>query len=61
MMVVLKVKVYILVLIIFQKKILFVLKDKFNFKCSIHYKPRIYIFKESKDKLRSLVSQYFIK
>ena len=41
------------------------LRDKFNLKCSIHYnvdnKPRIYIFKESMNDLRSLVSQYFIQ
>lgn len=46
-------------------KLMFVLQDKFELKCSIHLnrdnKPRIYIFKESMDKLRSLVSQYFIK
>ena len=46
-------------------KLMFTLQDKFNLKCSIHYnrdnKPRIYIFKESMDKLISLVSSYFIK
>ena len=46
-------------------KLLLVLQNKFGLKCSIHYnidkKPRIYIYKESIDKLRSLVSQYFIK
>ena len=46
-------------------KLLFVLQSKFNHKCSIYYnrdkKPRIYIFKESMDQLRSLVSEYFIK
>ena len=46
-------------------KLLFVLQDKFNFRCSIHYnrdrKPRIYIFKESMDKLRHLTSPYFVK
>ena len=46
-------------------KLMFTLQNKFNFRCSIHYnrdkKPRIYIFKESMDNLRSLVSQYFIK
>jgi hypothetical protein len=46
-------------------KLMFVLQDKFNFKCSIHYnkdkKPRIYIFKESMDDLRCLTSPYFIK
>ncbi len=44
---------------------MFTLQDKFGLKCSIHYnrdnKPRIYIFKESMSKLRSLVSEYFIK
>lgn len=44
---------------------MFTLQDKFNLKCSIHYnrdkKPRIFIFKESMDNLKSLVSQYFIK
>jgi len=43
-------------------RLMFVLQDKFGLKCSIHYnrenKPRIYIFKESMDNLRSLVSQY---
>jgi len=46
-------------------KLMFTLQDKFGLKCSIHYnrdnKPRIYIFKESMSKLRSLVSEYFIK
>jgi hypothetical protein len=46
-------------------KLIFVLQDKFNLRCSIHYnkdnKPRIYIFKESMDHLRHLVSSYFIK
>lgn len=46
-------------------KLMFTLQDKFGLKCSIHYnrdnKPRIYIFKESMNKLRSLVSEYFIK
>jgi LAGLIDADG DNA endonuclease family len=46
-------------------KLMFTLQDKFNLKCSIHYnrdkKPRIYIFKESMDNLKSLVSSYFIK
>ena len=46
-------------------KLMFTLQNKFNLKCSIHYhrdkKPRIYIFKESVDKLRPLISQYFIK
>jgi hypothetical protein len=46
-------------------KLMFVLQDKFNLKCSIHYnkdkKPRIYIFKESMDILKSLVKPYFIK
>jgi len=40
-------------------KLMFVLQDKFNIKCSIHYnkdkKPRIYIFKESMDTLITLV------
>lgn len=44
---------------------MFTLQDKFNIRCSIHYnrdkKPRIYIFKESMDKLRNLVKPYFIK
>jgi len=39
---------------------MFTLQNKFNLKCSIHYnkdnKPRIYIFKESIEKLRSLTS-----
>jgi len=46
-------------------KLMFTLQDKFGLKCSIHYnrdnKPIIYIFKESMSKLRSLVSEYFIK
>lgn len=46
-------------------KLMFTLQDKFNLKCSIHYnrdkKPRIYIFKESLDKLRPLISSYFVK
>lgn len=46
-------------------KLMFVLQDKFNLKCSIHYnrdnKPRIYIFKESMYTLKLLVNQYFIK
>lgn len=46
-------------------KLMFVLQDKFNIKCSIHYnrdkKPRIYIFKESMDTLRTLVKPYFIE
>lgn len=46
-------------------KLMFVLQDKFNLKCSIHYnkdnKPRIYLFKESMDSLKLLVSPYFIK
>ena len=46
-------------------KLMFVLRNKFNLKCSIHYnidkKPRIYIFKESMRSLISLVSPYFIK
>jgi LAGLIDADG DNA endonuclease family len=46
-------------------KLMFTLQDKFHLKCSIHYnrdkKPRIYIFKESMDNLKSLVSPYFIK
>ena len=46
-------------------KLMFTLQDKFNLRCSIHYnrdkKPRIYIFKESMDKLRPLISPYFIK
>lgn len=45
-------------------RLMFTLQDKFNLKCSIHYnrdnKPRIYIFKESMDTLRSLVRPYFI-
>ncbi len=46
-------------------KLMFTLQDKFNLKCSIHYnrdkKPRIYIFKESMDTLKSLTSPFFIK
>jgi len=46
-------------------KLMFTLQDKFKLKCSIHYnrnnKPRIYIFKESMDNLRSVVISYFIK
>lgn len=46
-------------------KLMFTLQDKFNLKCSIHYnrdnKPRIYIFKESMDNLRSLTSPYFVE
>ena len=46
-------------------KLMFTLQDKFSLKCSIHYnrdnKPRIYIFKESMDTLKSLVKPYFIK
>ena len=46
-------------------KLMFTLQDKFGLKCSIHYnrdnKPIIYIFKESMGKLRSLLSEYFIK
>jgi len=46
-------------------KLMFTLQNKFNLKCSIHYnrdkKPRIYIFKESMDNLKSLVIPYFIK
>jgi len=46
-------------------RLMYVLINKFNLKCLIHYnkdnKPRIYIFKESMDQLRSLVSVYFIK
>ena len=45
-------------------KLMFVLQDKFNLKCSIHYnrdnKTRIYIFKDSMDNLISLVKPYFI-
>lgn len=45
-------------------KFMFTLQDKFNLKCSIHYnrdkKPRIYIFKESMDNLRSLTSPFFL-
>ena len=46
-------------------KLMFTLQDKFKLKCSIHHnrdnKPRIYIFKESMDNLRLLVSPFFIK
>jgi hypothetical protein len=46
-------------------KLMFTLQDKFGLKCSIHNnkdgKPRIYIFKESMDVLRSLVNEYFVK
>lgn len=46
-------------------KLMFTLQSKFNLKCSIHYnrdnKLRIYIFKESMDNLKSLISPYFIK
>lgn len=46
-------------------KLLHTLENKFNLKCSIHYnkdnKPRIYIFKESMDNLKTLVKPYFIK
>ena len=46
-------------------KLMFVLQDKFNLRCSIHYnrdnKLRIYIFKESMHNLRSLISSYFVK
>ena len=45
-------------------KLIYVLQDKFNLRCSIHYnkdkKPRIYIFKESMNNLKSLVLPYFI-
>ena len=45
-------------------KLMFVLQDKFNLKCSIHYnrdnKPRIFIFKESMENLITLVKPYFI-
>ena len=45
-------------------RLMFVLQDKFNLKCSIHYnkdnKPRIYIFKESMDHLLFLVKPYFV-
>jgi len=43
---------------------MFTLQDKFDLKFSIHYnrdkKPRIYIFKESMDNLRTIVKPYFI-
>jgi len=46
-------------------RLMFTLQDKFGLKCSIHYnrdnKPRIYIFKESMDNFKSLVSPYFIE
>ena len=46
-------------------RLMFTLQDKFDIKCSIHYnidkKPRIYIFKESMDNLKTLTSRYFIK
>ena len=46
-------------------KLMFTLQDKFNLRCSIHYnrdnKPRIYIFKQSVDKLKPLIIPYFIK
>jgi hypothetical protein len=46
-------------------KLMFTLQHKFNIKCSIHYnkdkKPRIYIFQESMENLKSLISPYFIK
>jgi len=46
-------------------KLMFTLQDKFHLRCSIHYnrdkKPRIYIFKESMDKLIPLISPYFVK
>ena len=45
-------------------KLMFVLQDKFNLKCSIHYnrdnKPRIFIFKESMENLITLIKPYFI-
>lgn len=45
-------------------KLMYVLQDKFNLKCSIHYnrenKPRIFIFKESMENLINLVKPYFI-
>jgi len=45
-------------------KLMFVLQDKFNLRCSIHYnrdnKPRIFIFKESMENLITLVKPYFI-
>lgn len=45
-------------------KLMFVLQDKFNLKCSIHYnrdnKPRIFIFKESMENLITLVKPYFV-
>jgi LAGLIDADG DNA endonuclease family len=46
-------------------RLMFTLQNKFNLKCSIHYnrdkKPHIYIFKESMNTLRLLVSPYFVK
>ena len=45
-------------------RLIYVLKNKFNLICSIHYrdkKPRIYIFKESMNNLINLISPYFIK
>lgn len=46
-------------------KLIYVLQTKFQLITSIHYnrdrKPRIYIFKESKNKLISLVKPFFIK
>ena len=45
-------------------KLMFVLQDKFNLRCSIHYnrdnKPSIFIFKESMEKWITLVKPYFI-
>lgn len=45
-------------------KLMFVLQDKFNLRCSIHYnrdnKPRIFIFKESMENLITLVKPYFV-
>lgn len=46
-------------------RLVFTLQDKFNLKCSIHLnrlgQPRIYIFKESMDKLRNLTKQFFVQ
>lgn len=46
-------------------KLMFTLQDKFQLRCSIHYnrsnKPRIYIFKESMDRLISLTRPFFVK
>lgn len=46
-------------------KLMFVLQDKFNIRCSIHYnrdrKPHIYIFKESRPSLINSVKPFFIK